>query len=408
LCVSCIEQRDYFSAQCFVVTARSIDENYALAGFTFERRLQYRPRPLGRSGHRRVWLRCHDSSSIDTNRRPARRAAHSRFIIKDSMSEVFPVAYLEAEIEGQQRRFPLTGEGVCRIGRSDKNDIVLIDDLASRNHAMLQRSGEGCYYISDLGSSNGTLVNGARISVPVILRHGGHITIGNHEFTFFQETVDPTMPVEEADELQSTNILFAEKLITVLVVDIRDFTGLARRVEAGKLSQLTGTFFREAGKALKERGAWEQKYIGDAVMAVWLHKKREPEPRELLAVFDGICKLSKIAAGLQKQFGLESAIRIGAGVNTGLASVGNVGSIASSDYTALGDVVNKAFRLESATKELGCDLLIGLGTHDFLASSIDAAGIFQSHVVKLKGYDEPVTAFAAQLASLSSVLESLH
>jgi adenylate cyclase len=324
------------------------------------------------------------------------------------MSDVLPVAYLEAEIEGQRRRFPLTGEGVCRIGRSDKNDIVLIDDLASRNHAMLQRSGEGLYYISDLGSSNGTLVNGARIPVPVILRHGAHITIGHHEFTFFQESIAPTTPLEETEELQSTNILFAEKLITVLVVDIRDFTGLARRVEPGKLSQLTGTFFREAGKALKERGAWEQKYIGDAVMAVWLHKKREPDTRELLAVFDGICKLSNIAAGLQKQFGLESAIRIGAGVNTGLASVGNVGSIASSDHTALGDVVNKAFRLESATKELGCDFLIGQGTHDFLAGSLDTERIFQACTVKLKGYDEPVTAYTAPLASLSSIVESLQ
>ena len=324
------------------------------------------------------------------------------------MSDVFPVAYLEAEIEGQRRRFPLTSEGVCRIGRSDRNDIVLIDDLASRNHAMLQRSGEGLYYISDLGSSNGTLVNGARIPVPVILRHGSRITIGHHEFTFFQESIGPTMAPEETEELQSTNILFAEKLITVLVVDIRDFTGLARRVEAGKLSQLTGTFFREAGKALKERGAWEQKYIGDAVMAVWLHKKHEPETRELLAVFDGICKLSSIAAGLQKQFGLESPIRIGAGVNTGLASVGNVGSIASSDYTALGDVVNKAFRLESATKELSCDFLIGQGTHDFLAASVDTERIFQSRTAKLKGYDEPVTAYTAPLASLSSVIESLQ
>lgn len=323
------------------------------------------------------------------------------------MSDVFPVAYLEAEIGGQKRRFPLSGEGVCRIGRSDKNDIVLIDDLASRNHAMLQRSSEGYFYISDLGSSNGTLVNGVRISVPVILQNGGHVTIGNHDFTFFQETAGIATP-EEPDQLQSTNILFAEKLITVLVADIRDFTGLARRVEAGKLSQLTGAFFREAGKALKERGAWEQKYIGDAVMAVWLHKKREPEPRELLAVFDGLCKLSRIAAGLQQQFGLESPVCIGSGVNSGLASVGNVGSIASSDYTALGDVVNKTFRLESATRELGCDFLLGQGTYDFLPSALNAANVFQPRTVKLKGYEEPVTAYSAQLASLASVIEALQ
>lgn len=324
------------------------------------------------------------------------------------MAGTLPIAYLEAEISGQRRRFPLTGEGVCRIGRSDKNDIVLVDDLASRHHAMLQRSSEGLFYISDLGSSNGTLVNGARISVPVILRHGGHITIGNHEFTFFQESFAPSMAPEETDELQSTNILFAMKLITVVVADIRDFTGLARRVEADKLSQLTGHFFREAGKALKKLGAWEQKYIGDAVMAVWLHKKLEPERNELLAMFEGVNSLSNIVGGLHTQFGLEEPIRIGAGVNSGFASVGNVGSIASSDYTALGDVVNKAFRLESATKEVSCDFLLGQDTYNFLAGSPAATQLFRPCTLKLKGYEEAVTAYQAQLTSLPSIIEGLR
>jgi adenylate cyclase len=323
------------------------------------------------------------------------------------MSNFLPAAYLEAEIDGQAHRFSLAGENIFRIGRSDKNNVVLTDDLASRNHAMLQRSEEGRFYITDLGSSNGTFVNGARISAPVILQPGDRIGIGNHEFSFHQEVPGQTAAIEEPDELQSTNILFAQSLITVLVTDIRDFTGLARRVDASKLSMLTGAFFREAGKALQQRGAWTQKYIGDAVMAVWLHKKRAPELRELAAVFESLSRLSGIAAGLQAQFGLDAPIRIGAGINTGWASVGNVGSIASSDYTALGDVVNKAFRLESATKEIVCDLALGQGTFDFLAGAIEAGPFFQARTVTLKGYDEPATAYASHLSSLPAVLEAL-
>ena len=324
------------------------------------------------------------------------------------MSEVIPGAFLEGEVGGQKRRYPLTIDGVFRIGRSDKNDIVLSDDLASRHHAMLQRSGEGQFYISDLGSSNGTLVNGVRITVPVILRPGALIAIGIHEFTFFQEEAAPPVLFDTTHEFASTNILFAEKLITVLVADIRNFTGLSQRIDAAKLSQLIASFFREAGKALKERGAWEQKYIGDAVMAVWLHGKREPGARELLAIFDGICKLSGIASSLQQQFGLDAPIRIGAGLNTGLASIGNVGSIASSDHTALGDVVNKTFRLESATKELNCDLVLGQPTYKLLAQCMGAAPPFQSCLAKLKGYEEQVTVYTGQLTSLPVVLDVLR
>ena len=321
------------------------------------------------------------------------------------MSDFLPAAYLETEIDGQPRRFSLAGENTFRVGRSDKNSIVLADDLASRNHAMLQRSDEGRFYITDLGSSNGTFVNGARICTPVILQAGDRIGIGNHEFRFHQEVVGQSH-IEEPDELQSTNILFAQSLITVLVADIRDFTGLARRVDASKLSMMTAAFFREAGKALQQRGAWAQKYIGDAVMAVWLHKKRAPELRELASVFESLSRLAAIAGGLQSHFELDSPIRLGAGINTGWASVGNVGSIVSSDYTALGDVVNKTFRLESATKDIACDLALGQGTFDFLAASFDPGTLFERRTVKLKGYDEPAIAYASHLSSLPAVLDA--
>ncbi|MBZ5607027.1 MAG: adenylate/guanylate cyclase domain-containing protein [Acidobacteriia bacterium] len=320
----------------------------------------------------------------------------------------FAAAFLETEIDGQVCRFPLDGDRILRIGRSDKNNIVLSDDLASRHHAMLQQSEEGPVYITDCGSSNGTFVNGTRIAAPVILRDGDNLRIGNREFGFHQEAAVESAPPAETAELQSTNVLFAQALITVLVVDIRDFTGLARRVEAAKLLRVTRTLFREAGRVLAERSAWAQKYIGDAVMAVWLHKKRAPELRELAAIFDGLAGLAQIAGGLQAEFQLDAPIRIGAGINSGWASVGNVGSIASSDYTALGDVVNKAFRLESATKDMACDLALGQDAYDFLASSAEVGGFFRTSVVKLKGYDEPSVAYGVRWSSLQALLDALH
>jgi adenylate cyclase len=323
------------------------------------------------------------------------------------MSDV-PSAYLEVEVNGQMRQFPVAGDRILRIGRSEKSNVVLNEDPVSRNHAMLQCSDQGKFYITDCGSRNGTFVNGGRVAAPVVLHPGDRIRIGTHEFTFHQEAAEGRSSSESIEKQPSTNVTFALSLITVLVVDIRDFTGLAQQVEASKLSQVTGTLFREAGNALQERGAWAQKYIGDAVMALWLHEKPAPEPAELAAVFDGLACLERIAAGLQQQFELAAPIRIGAGINSGWASVGNVGSIASSDYTALGDVVNMTFRLESATKEMASDIALGQGTYEFLASCRDAAQLFQKRVVILKGYDQPATVFGAHLSSRPAVLEALR
>lgn len=315
-------------------------------------------------------------------------------------------AYLEATINGEMRRIPLLLDRPCLIGRSEKNTVVLDDDEASRNHAILQADSGG-FLLTDRNSSNGTFVNGLRTGAPTVLRNGDRIGIGVHQFTFYQPAA--SAPVEpETDELASTNVVFAEKLITVLVVDIRDFTGLAQRTEAGKLAQMSRTFFGEAGRLLLASGSAAQKYIGDAVLAYWVHEAFHPKFLELVAVLESVTRLNDSAASLQERFQLADPIRIGAGVNTGRATVGNVGSIASTDHTVMGEVVNKAFRLESATKEIGRDLLLGEDTWRFLAAFTGDLPEFQECPVTLKGYGQPVPAWGASMESLRPVLAALR
>jgi adenylate cyclase len=112
----------------------------------------------------------------------------------------------------------------------------------------------------------------------------------------------------------------------------------------------------------------------------------------------------RITGGLQRQFQLAEPVRIGVGINTGMASVGNIGSIAASDYTALGDVVNKAFRLESATRAAGCDLLIGKDAKMWLGKIDGLESLFEPCTVTLKGYAEPVTAYRGSIADVEAFL----
>jgi len=90
--------------------------------------------------------------------------------------------------------FPL-GDRV-RLGREADNEIRLADRRVSRHHAILERVGHG-YLITDQGSSNGTYVNGVRISQPTVLRSGDTITMGDTQFTVLGEAELPPTGIEE-------------------------------------------------------------------------------------------------------------------------------------------------------------------------------------------------------------------
>lgn len=90
--------------------------------------------------------------------------------------------------------FPLTGGNCWTIGRSEDNSIVLSDRWMSRNHAMIQRMGQGEFYLIDLGSRNGTFVNGRRVSIPVALHNGDRITFGQTELDFLTNPLPPYLP----------------------------------------------------------------------------------------------------------------------------------------------------------------------------------------------------------------------
>lgn len=87
-----------------------------------------------------------------------------------------------------------------------------------------------------------------------------------------------------------------------------------------------------------------------------------------------------------------------------MASVGNVGSGLLSDHTALGDVVNKTFRLESSTRQIDCDVAVGEETYEFLAADSHLANIVECHSVNLKGYDDLVRVYGLSQDALPELV----
>ncbi len=302
-------------------------------------------------------------------------------------------------LETSGRRFPLTGGQTWAIGRGDGCAILLDSRSVSRLHALIQRRDAGDYSLVDLGSRNGSFVNGRRVSFPTVLNHEDRLILGDQEMVFLaagaRAAGENPRPASDTRNLPTT-ALHTHTLTTIVVVDIRDFTPLARTVPEAVLSQTIGTWFLRAGQAAQRLGSWAQKYIGDAVMAVWIHDNQHNLAPDLMRALRAVCEIDAITAELHRGLPLPGPLRIGAGVNTGSAIVGG------SDFTALGDTVNAAFRLEAATKQLGLGVALGERTYQELR--IGQPSPFLRREVELKGYDAPSTAWAVSFDGLSEFL----
>lgn len=320
-----------------------------------------------------------------------------------------PGPYLALKTGSGDRQLSLVGGSYWTVGRGDDNNLVLPDRWISRNHAMLQGADSGRFYLIDLGSRNGTFVNGRRVSVPVILHDGDLLTFGQTELRFFSPrdaaaALDETLGGARSQDATATAMLHVRQLISVMVVDIRDFTVLTRQIDEKILSEAIGTWFRRAGEIIGQYGSWVDKYIGDAVMTVWVHSPEGADQASLVKILQAVSTLAEMTSQLHEQFPLPFPLRIGAGINTGYAMVGNTGSGDRPDYTALGDTVNAAFRLESSTKPLGLDIALGETTYKYLQMSGADDPCFKRFTVEMKGYEEPITTRAGTFTDLNKFL----
>lgn len=303
--------------------------------------------------------------------------------------------------DGPGPRVVSLGEGlIWTLGRSADNRIVIDDSSISRKHALLQRLDGGDIFLVDLGSSNGTFVNGLRVSIPVTLQPGDAVTFGATHCQFVVPDAAAPAPERDRPPESSTRILQVRQLVTVMVVDLRGFTVLTRQINEQTLSAVMSHWFQQAGHVTQRSGGWVDKYIGDAMMALWSHTDGDAgmAHRWLWA----LAEISQMTARVSERFPLPAPLRIGAGVNTGYAMIGNTGSRDRPDHTALGDTVNATFRLETATRTVDCDALIGEATWRSL-EPLGIADAFTSVSVNLKGYDKPTPAYAIDFAAVQAI-----
>ena len=153
-----------------------------------------------------------------------------------------------------------------------------------------------------------------------------------------------------------------KRYATFLFTDVRGFTSLSESVEPEQVTYIMNKALTAQQSAVQKYEGMVDKYIGDAMMAIFnapidLDKHEDKAIECALEIQKNMIELNRELV----EEGLPS-IAIGIGINSGDAIIGNMGSDQRFDYTAIGDAVNTAARLESSTKEVGEDLIIGQNT----------------------------------------------
>jgi adenylate cyclase len=170
----------------------------------------------------------------------------------------------------------------------------------------------------------------------------------------FEHYLDPRQVKQLQDNPELLKLGGDRRRCTFLFTDVRGFTSLSEKLEPEQVTEIMNKALTIQANAVKEYGGMVDKYIGDAMMAIF-NAPIDLEDHENKA----------IQTALQIHRDMEEAnlgIEIGIGINTGEAVIGNMGSDTRFDYSAIGDAVNLAARLESSTKEVGEDIVIGYTT----------------------------------------------
>jgi adenylate cyclase len=277
------------------------------------------------------------------------------------------------------------------LGRSPDATIRLQDGGVSRQHATIRRDGS-LYWVSDLGSANGSFVNDVAVTTARALRHGDRIQIGTCLFTF--ETDDQSQG--EPQTSGSTGMLHTVALpvktglATLFVGDLRNFTSLSAQLPAEEVAAMLREWYAQCEQVLKTRGAIIDKFIGDGVFAYWMGDSADSramatESARLLSSSDtsGLPLREK----LKTERGLE--IHCNIGLNIGEVALGAMGRGVN---TAVGEAVNVTFRIESLTRKLQVSVLASAA---FLEGWPPGQQFYRPlGIHEVKGQPEPVEVFA--------------
>jgi len=250
-----------------------------------------------------------------------------------SESPPFPAAWLVNRSGGQ-----INVQGCCLLGRSSKCNICLdADTEVSRLHACINQQNGREFWLVDYGSSNGTYLNGRRLSHPQKLRNGDRLGLGGQVLQFLQ-AAEPTIPDEAHTPSSTTACHVSPQTCWLLLADIVGSTQLFQQLPLAKLPKLTGQWFKTSQEIIEKYGGRINQFLGDGYFAYWLdHAQIEAE------ICQALLSLEQLRKDAEMDFRL-------------VAHVGQVvlgGMVVCQEEHIAGSPVSFIFRMEKLAATLG-------------------------------------------------------
>ncbi|MEM1200854.1 MAG: adenylate/guanylate cyclase domain-containing protein [Pseudomonadota bacterium] len=202
----------------------------------------------------------------------------------------------------------------------------------------------------------------------------------------FSQYLAPEMVERLAEDPDGLKLGGEDKELTILFSDVRGFTKISEKLDSQQLTKLMNGFLTPMSDTLMEHGATIDKYIGDAIMAFW-NAPLDVDGHAAKACSGALSMLERLDE-VRADTGHD--IQVGIGLNTGICSVGNFGSFQRFNYSALGDAVNLASRIEGLTKNYGVPILVGEAT----LRGAPGFAYLEADLIRVVGKQEPERVFA--------------
>ena len=215
-------------------------------------------------------------------------------------------------------------------------------------------------------------------------------TRSKRQFTeLFGQYVPPELVDEMARDPERYSMEGKNEELTVLFSDVRGFTSISEGLDPKDLTHLMNEYLGVMTLVVRKHRGTLDKYIGDAIMAFWGAPLADQDHARnaVLTALEMQVELRK----LDEPFKMRGwpALQIGVGINTGMMTVGDMGSSVRKSYTVMGDAVNLGSRLEGITKQYGVGIIVS-DTTRMLAKDIYYRELDR---VRVKGKDEPVSIY---------------
>lgn len=231
------------------------------------------------------------------------------------------------------------------------------------------------------------------MTISYLIGLGFRITIVEAEKRKLRQSFSKYVPPDVVEKILLSKDLYIKgerKEVTILFCDIRDYTGYSEKEPPERVVNTLNEYFEAMSNIIFAYNGMIDKFLGDGIMAVFGAPIHFPGHADK-AVASAI-EMVKKARDLNRRWLKDKGrnFEIGIGINTGVAIVGNVGSIRRIEYTAIGDVVNTAARIEPLNKEFMTNILISDATFKRLQNDYNTRNLGK---VKIRGKIEEITIY---------------